>query len=287
MRDVDGDDWRGLNDGKPYHKNLTVPASEFIKALKNRDIPPAQRTEPNMEWLEKRTKAIYKLAEKFPVFTSEHQIDCLAMVDMEQNRDDIPFNWSSKAIDDMFPDNAEDEADVGNNGRGEPEMQDNDEEVEEEKENDNEAEEESESEESQAKKILISQVKAGHTWMFSSDDNSPFWVGKIVKLTTEGARVQYYVPDPKKNKKNQHVDSPDSLDYHLSAVRYTPTNYNGKNIDKYDIVRWDEGFVVRVALTAKKALNQQNSAAYRGWAKKAILRIQQGNPGDEGSDDEK
>lgn len=114
-----------------------------------------------------------------------------------------------------------------------------------------EKEEASESKKSKATKVLMSQVKVGHTWMFSADDNNPFWVSKIMKVTTEGARVQNYVPDPTKNKKNKYLRAPDTLDYHQSAVRYTPTNYNSRNIDNYNIVKWDEGFVIRVVLGQK------------------------------------
>jgi hypothetical protein len=44
MRDVEGDDWRGLSESQPYHKNLKVPDSDLIRVLKSRDIPPVQRT---------------------------------------------------------------------------------------------------------------------------------------------------------------------------------------------------------------------------------------------------
>jgi hypothetical protein len=281
MRDVEGDDWRGLTEFTPYHKNLKVTATEFMKALKDRSIPVAQRTEPNMEWLEKRTKAIKKLAETFPIFTETHQIDCLAMIDMEYCMDDIPFNWTKISIDEMFNGIEKENKD---NGEGQ-EMKIDDGDKSEIEEEDQDKEKGNNSEEERATRDLISKVKVGHHWMFTSDDESPFWVGKIIKITEEGARVQYYVPDEKKDKNNKYSNERGSLDYHLSAQRFTPTNYNARFVDKYDFVNWDEGFVVRVNLTNKNALNQQHRAIYEGWAKRAILSIQQGNPRDDEPDE--
>jgi hypothetical protein len=289
MRDIEGDDWRGLSESQPYHKNLKVPASDLIKALKSRDIPPAQRTEPNSEWLEKRTNAIEKLARKFPAFSSKHQQDCLAMIDMEQSPDDIPFNWSPYSIENMFPDEMSDDGDKEEEEIVMEAESEHEEEMEEEEVVEMADDHYNDGEADRALKVLKSEVFVGHTWMFSSDDVSPFWVGKVVKITTEGARVQFYVPEAKKNKKNAHKENPESLDYHLTAKRYAPTNYSSKNVDKYDFVKWDEGFVVRVKMTAQNALHQQNRKEYEGWAKRAKLQIQNANPGDnsdEGDEEE-
>jgi hypothetical protein len=82
----------------------------------------------------------------------------------------------------------------------------------------------------------------------------------------------------KKNKKNAHKKSPENLDYHITARRFAPTNYSSKNVDKYDFVKWDEGFVVRVKMTTQNALYKQNKKEYEGWAKRAINQIQNENP---------
>jgi hypothetical protein len=64
------------------------------------------------------------------------------------------------------------------------------------------------------------------------------------------------------------------------ATRKAFNTFKKQAIDKYDLVEWDAGWVTKVNVTKKNALNQRNRLEYEGWAKRSIQKMKENNPDD-------
>ena len=329
MRDpVDGeyDPWGGFDEGQPYLKLLNVPAVELFAAMRSGNMPPAQRTECNEEYMGKREAGLRELAEVYGSdFPDADQNDCFTMLFLECGNDDIPWSdhmdlaavdrivgplgpspaaasavpskssappsrsppvpapgpaaaspLSSSSVPPSEPSVAL-RAPAAGSPRSPssvppsepsvalrapaaaPDPPSDD------------ADDAPDSDDNVTPPLAdkyIKEMKPGDVWLLRSDDDAPFWVGEVRKVTPVGARIQYWVPNH--DKKNQALlknYSINSAEYHAECAR--DAEHRLRDQDGYALARWSDGWLEHLAQGFVAVNNSTKRLRMRDW-KKAI-----------------